>query len=209
MTTSCLIIQELRSLEVSNEAFNVRNACHPRVLTCHDRTFEAFVELGPDLRSNWKADRNDRVCIASQNIPLAASLTHSSNGASGIQVTTALQEVAGHVDHYARSRTWVAGNFNAALKDRQNTPMYISEDQRESFKDPKVYLRYRKELEDGFFRGFDGQLKDSETSKQLRQNFIEVIKKRTSERPELLENLVPDLFVPPSTCHVSFANCAP
>lgn len=34
------------------------------------------------------------------------------NGASGIQVTTELQKVADHVDHYARNRTWIAGSFN-------------------------------------------------------------------------------------------------
>lgn len=30
------------------------------------------------------------------------------NGASGIQVTTALQKVASRLDHYARNPTWIA-----------------------------------------------------------------------------------------------------
>lgn len=34
------------------------------------------------------------------------------NGASGIQVTTELQKLADHVDHYTRNRTWIAGSFN-------------------------------------------------------------------------------------------------
>lgn len=34
------------------------------------------------------------------------------NGASGVQVTTELQKLADHVDHYTRNRTWIAGSFN-------------------------------------------------------------------------------------------------
>ncbi|KAF2211349.1 hypothetical protein CERZMDRAFT_85517 [Cercospora zeae-maydis SCOH1-5] len=114
------------------------------------------------------------------------------NGASGIQVTTELQKMADHIDHYARNRTWIAGSFNPAIKDRQDTPMLFSQEQLESFKDPEQYLKYRKSLEDTFYRGFDSQLVDSEVTKHLRQNFIEAMRARTKNKPELLENLVPD-----------------
>jgi hypothetical protein len=73
--------------------------------------------------------------------------------------------------------------------------MPISKDEIESFKDPATYLKYRKRLEDGFFRGFDGQLKDSEKTKELAKTFVETMKQRTSESPGLLEKLVPD-FAP-------------
>ncbi|KAI5364040.1 Putative flavin monooxygenase, FAD/NAD(P)-binding domain superfamily [Septoria linicola] len=132
--------------------------------------------------SNWDPDFD----------PKGKRIATIGNGASGIQVTTELQKLAGQVDHYARNRTWIAGSFNPAVKDRQNTPMYFTDEQLESFKNPAQYLEYRKQLEDNFFRGFDSQLIDSDTTKDLRQNFIEAMRKRVVGKPGLLENLVPD-----------------
>ncbi|KXT10076.1 hypothetical protein AC579_2470 [Pseudocercospora musae] len=124
--------------------------------------------------------------------PAGKRIATIGNGASGIQVTTELQKVASHVDHYARNRTWIAGNFNPTLKERQNTPMHFSTEQLESFKDPASYLKYRKELEGNFFRGFDSQLRDSEATKETTKNFTEMMRKRLGDKPELLENLVPE-----------------
>ena len=109
------------------------------------------------------------------------------NGASGIQVTTELRKTAAHVDHYARSRTWIAGSFNPESKERQDTPMYISEEQKASFKDPKVYLKYRKDLEDTFWRAFAAQMADSDVSKKTRNNFVGLMKKRLVDDPSLLD----------------------
>jgi cation diffusion facilitator CzcD-associated flavoprotein CzcO len=88
--------------------------------------------------------------------PTGKRIATIGNGASGIQVTTALQKVAAHVDHYARNKSWIAGSFNPALKDRQETTMLFSKELLESFNDPATYLQWRKELENHFFRGFDG-----------------------------------------------------
>lgn len=70
------------------------------------------------------------------------------NGASGIQLVPEVQKVATHVDHYARSRTWIAGSIGG--RDRQAGPMYFSKEQLKDFEDPKKYLAYRKELEDTY-----------------------------------------------------------
>ncbi|THV71836.1 FAD/NAD(P)-binding domain-containing protein [Aureobasidium pullulans] len=114
------------------------------------------------------------------------------NGASGIQITPELQKVASHVDHYARSRTWIAGAFSPDAKDRQSTPMYIAQEQLKSFSDPKVYLEYRKKLEGSFWRNFDAQLRDSDLSKTSAQKFRELMGKRLADKPELLDHIVPD-----------------
>lgn len=82
--------------------------------------------------------------------------------------------------------------FYSAVKDRQDTPMYFDKNQLESFKDPVQYLKYRKELEDNFFRGFESQLVDSDVSKNLRSNFIEAMRKRTAAKPEIISGLIPD-----------------
>lgn len=73
--------------------------------------------------------------------------------------------------------------------------MLFSPEERASFQDSNAYLRYRKELEDNFFRGFDSQLIGSESSQNATKNFIEMMRKRLVSRPELLQNLIPD-FAP-------------
>ncbi|KAK5676000.1 hypothetical protein LTS10_011289 [Elasticomyces elasticus] len=114
------------------------------------------------------------------------------NGASGIQVTTELRKTAAHLDHYARSRTWIAGAFSPGSKDRQDAPMYFTLEQLEAFKDPREHLKYRKELEGKFWRNFEAQLADSEVSKTAASAFMELMRKRLVGRPDLLDKLVPD-----------------
>ncbi|KAK3656006.1 hypothetical protein LTR56_003137 [Elasticomyces elasticus] len=114
------------------------------------------------------------------------------NGASGIQVTTELRKTAAHLDHYARSRTWIAGAFSPGSKDRQDAPMYFTPEQLEAFKDPREHLKYRKELEGKFWRNFEAQLADSEVSKTAASAFMELMRKRLAGRPDLLDKLVPD-----------------
>lgn len=114
------------------------------------------------------------------------------NGASGIQVTTEIRKTAAHVDHYARSKTWIAGSFQPAAKERSDEPMYISEEQKQSFKDPDTYLQYRKGLEGTFWKAFSAQIADSETTKATTENFTELMRKRLVDDPSLLEKLVPD-----------------
>nr|OQO22108.1 hypothetical protein B0A51_12557 [Rachicladosporium sp. CCFEE 5018] len=114
------------------------------------------------------------------------------NGASGIQVTTEIRKVAAHVDHYARSRTWVAGSFQPGATDRKDTPIPMLQDQRETFEDPAVYLEYRKKKEGSFWRAFGAQLAGSESSKTARENFIELMRKRSVADPSLIDKLIPD-----------------
>ncbi|THY00783.1 FAD/NAD(P)-binding domain-containing protein [Aureobasidium pullulans] len=114
------------------------------------------------------------------------------NGASGIQVTPELQKVVSHVDHYARSPTWIAGSFNGSARERQATPLSFTPEELESFKDPATYLKFRKELEGPFFRRFDAVLRDSETSKNAARDFRELMRKRLVDKPELLDQIVPD-----------------
>lgn len=73
--------------------------------------------------------------------------------------------------------------------------MLFSADELASFRDPNTYLRYRKQLEDNFFRGFDSQLIGSESSQNATKNFVEMMRKRLVARSELLERLIPD-FAP-------------
>lgn len=113
------------------------------------------------------------------------------NGASGIQLVPNLQRVARHVDHYARNKTWIAASW--AGDERTFEPQYISQEQRDLFKkDPKEYLKFRKELEDKYWRRFTAFLRGSTESKEARQNFIDIMKQRLHKKPELLDSLIPD-----------------
>lgn len=113
------------------------------------------------------------------------------NGASGIQLTSHLQRVAGRLDHYARNKTWVTASF--AGDETSLDPIPISEEQREKFKtDPDEYLRFRKELESNYYRGFNGYLKGHASSQEQREKYTKLMNERLSKKPELIDALIPD-----------------
>ncbi|RKU46179.1 hypothetical protein DL546_008495 [Coniochaeta pulveracea] len=57
-----------------------------------------------------------------------------------------------------------------------------------------IYLKYRKGVEQNFWRGFDGWLKDSHSNNEARQDLISHITERlvSVDRPGLVNDLVPD-----------------
>ncbi|OIW24555.1 FAD/NAD(P)-binding domain-containing protein [Coniochaeta ligniaria NRRL 30616] len=112
------------------------------------------------------------------------------NGASGIQLVANLQPVVAHLDHYARNRTWIAASW--AGDERTLEPQPISDEQKKSFEDPEVYLKFRKELENKYWRRFATFFKDHPDNQALRDNFTKIMRKRLAKKPELLEDIVPD-----------------
>lgn len=113
------------------------------------------------------------------------------NGASGVQVVPNLQPKVKHLDHYARSPTWIAGAFAGTL-ERQLEPTPYSAEQLESFQDPAKYHEFRKELESTFWRRYETQLKGTKESAQAITDFRNLMAKRLEAKPELLEQIVPD-----------------
>jgi cation diffusion facilitator CzcD-associated flavoprotein CzcO len=113
------------------------------------------------------------------------------NGASGVQVVPNIQRKVEHLDHYARSPTWIAGAFAGSL-ERQLEPTPYSAEQLEQFKDPAKYHEFRKELESTFWRRYETQLKDTKESAQAIVDFRALMAKRLEAKPELLEQIVPD-----------------
>lgn len=111
------------------------------------------------------------------------------NGASGIQLVPNLQRSVARLDHYARSKTWIAASW--AGDERTLEPQPISEEKKASFKDEETYLAFRKTMEDKYWRRFNTFLK-GEANDNLRQFFIETMRSRVSKKPELLDSLVPD-----------------
>ncbi|RMZ81288.1 hypothetical protein DV737_g2550, partial [Chaetothyriales sp. CBS 132003] len=111
------------------------------------------------------------------------------NGASGIQVVPTLQRLAKHVDHYARNKTWIAASW--AGDERTFEPQWIPEDKKQSFADPEVYIKFRKELESKYWRRFPSTFRNSAQNSEMRERFINIMSKRTQDDPELVKSLIP------------------
>lgn len=123
--------------------------------------------------------------------PIGKRVAVIGNGASGVQVVPNLQPVVKHLDHYARSGTWIAGAFAGSL-ERHVEPIHYSAEQLESFQDPEKYHVFRKELESTFWRRYETQLKGTKESAQAVVDFKKLMAKRLEAKPELLDDIVPD-----------------
>jgi cation diffusion facilitator CzcD-associated flavoprotein CzcO len=124
--------------------------------------------------------------------PVGKTVAVIGNGASGIQVVPQLQKVAKHLDHYARSPTWIAGSFGGEGSGRTLEPKYYPEELLRSFKDdPEKYHQFRKELESKFYKRFATVFRGSENEK-LKGEFKTLMAERLKKKPELLDVLVPD-----------------
>lgn len=112
------------------------------------------------------------------------------NGASGIQVVTNIQPKVARLDHYARSKTWVSASFSG---DATSTiPKPFSKELRKSFENPATYTTWRKELEDKYWRGFEGFLKGSDANREFRNTITKFMKEHSSKKPEILDSIIPD-----------------
>ncbi|KKY35375.1 putative 4-hydroxyacetophenone monooxygenase [Diaporthe ampelina] len=129
--------------------------------------------------SNWDPDFD----------PTGKRVAVIGNGASGIQLVANLQRKVSRLDHYARSKTWIAASW--AGDERTLEPQPIPDEKKKALEDPQSYLAFRKELEDKYWRKFATFLK-GEANDNARQFFTETMKARLSKKPELFEQLVPD-----------------
>jgi cation diffusion facilitator CzcD-associated flavoprotein CzcO len=100
-----------------------------------------------------------------------------------------LQRKVARLDHYARSKTWIAASW--AGDERTLEPQPIPDEKKKYLKDPETYLAFRKKLEDKYWRKYETFLKGP-ANDNVRQFFTETMKARLAKKPELLEDLVPD-----------------
>ena len=114
------------------------------------------------------------------------------NGASGIQIVPNIQPLVKRLDHYARSKTWIAGSFGGEGPGRRLEPNYYDPEQLKSFEDPEKYYQFRKELESKFYRRLGTVFKDTKANEVLRAEFKKLMAERLKKKPELLDEIVPD-----------------
>jgi cation diffusion facilitator CzcD-associated flavoprotein CzcO len=177
-----LNIEDLKSHEDEVERFDILITAIGRFNAWKLPDYPGIEEYQGHLRhsSNWDPNFD----------PTGKTVAVIGNGASGIQVVPELQKVVQHLDHYARSRTWIAGSIGG--HDRKVEPMYISSEQLKEFEHPAAHLEYRKKLEDTYWRRFAGLFKNSTANNSARQDFKELMRKRLDKRPDLLDAIVPD-----------------
>lgn len=109
------------------------------------------------------------------------------NGASGIQILPPLQKVVKHLEHYARSPTWIAGSFGG-----EDSEGLLSKERPPESRDAAKYHEYRKDLESKFFRRFGSIFKDGEKNAALRTTFTKLMADRLNGDNELLSAIVPE-----------------
>ncbi|KAJ5684011.1 uncharacterized protein N7477_000356 [Penicillium maclennaniae] len=133
--------------------------------------------------SNW----NHTIDLKGKRIALIG------NGASGLQVLPSIEPIASHIDHYARNPTWIADSFSSGSTGvRRLEPNTFSEAQLESFKDPNEYLKYRTEVEKGYFQRFGAIFKDTPENQELREKWTSIMLHRFSAKPDLKDKILPD-----------------
>ncbi|KAK7221611.1 hypothetical protein V2G26_009614 [Clonostachys chloroleuca] len=125
--------------------------------------------------------------------PAGKNIAIIGNGSSGMQLLPQLQKVAGRIDHYARSPTWVAGSFGGEKIDKEKK---VPPEVQATFDDPEAYLAYRKEIENRSFSGYGNIMKDSDKVEAGRQRFTQIMKSRLGDRIDVLEAITPEF--PPS-----------
>jgi cation diffusion facilitator CzcD-associated flavoprotein CzcO len=127
--------------------------------------------------------------------PTGKTIAVIGNGASGIQVVPNLQRIAKHIDHYARSPTWLASSFAGEGQGRNLEPNLYSKEVVESFEDPETYLKWRKELEGRFYGRFGAIFRGSDKNDAMRSDLQKLMAERLAKKPELLKEILPD-FAP-------------
>jgi cation diffusion facilitator CzcD-associated flavoprotein CzcO len=179
-----LSIENLTSDEISEESFDVVITAVGRFNAWRLPDYPGIKDFQGHLRhsSNWDPNFD----------PAGKTVAVIGNGASGIQVVPSLQKVVKHLDHYARSKTWIAGSFGGEGSGRTLEPKYYAEELLKSFDDPDTYFKFRKELESKFYQQFKTLFKGSKENAGLREDFTKLMSDRLKKKPELLDEIVPD-----------------
>ena len=128
--------------------------------------------------------------------PKGQTIALIGNGSTGIQILPSILDSAKKIYVLLRSRTWVT----PALAQRFAGPpgtnkVFTKEEMEEWSTDPQKYLAYRKEIENELNVRFRLYLKDSQAQKMGKKMTTDQMTARLSEKPELVDDLLPDFAV--------------
>ncbi|KAI0973585.1 hypothetical protein F4678DRAFT_405099 [Xylaria arbuscula] len=119
------------------------------------------------------------------------------NGASGQQLVPNIINDVTHIDHYVRSKTWVApiyaGNLFSAQAGQPGGPKYSDEERKRYHDDPAAYLEHRRKLELEFHKSHRGvDVIGSQANENLRKRIVETMLERLDGDEEWLARVIPD-----------------
>lgn len=118
------------------------------------------------------------------------------NGSSGIQVTAAVQKVAGHVSAFIRSPTWITANLGSRfIQQGQSNVYYDDEQQRKWGENPEEYLAYRKEIEQELNFRFPLYVRGTKLQDMAREFTTKDMRAKLAAKPELADILLPSFAV--------------
>ncbi|CAL5867470.1 uncharacterized protein PFLUO_LOCUS1689 [Penicillium psychrofluorescens] len=114
------------------------------------------------------------------------------NGSSGIQVTAAVQKVAGHVSAYIRSPTWITANLGSRFIG-QGVPnlTYDDEQQKEWAEKPEEYLKLRKEIEQELNFRFPLFVRGTQFQQMAKNFTTKDMRAKLEKKAELADVLIP------------------
>ncbi|KAI0319936.1 FAD/NAD-P-binding domain-containing protein [Amylostereum chailletii] len=123
------------------------------------------------------------------------------NGASGIQVVSALQPKVKSLTNFIRGRTWISVSFAVPKlfellgREAQSTDYSFTDEHREAFKDPAYYEKFRHTVESDLNSATSASIRGSPMQLAVKEAFAAEMAKRTASKPELAEKIVPEFAV--------------
>jgi cation diffusion facilitator CzcD-associated flavoprotein CzcO len=116
-------------------------------------------------------------------------------GSSGIQIVPNIRPHVHRLHHYVRGRTWIAtpmGMDQIIKRGVEGENFDYDADEIKGWQDDRQsYLKYRKAIEKSVQSGSQVALRGSEVQAIARQIFSDLMAKRLSKKPELLQHFLP------------------
>ncbi|OQD75619.1 hypothetical protein PENDEC_c006G03066 [Penicillium decumbens] len=117
------------------------------------------------------------------------------NGSSGIQIVPGILPKVTHIDHYVRSQTWISPTFARKHVDERGKGLenftFTPEEIEEFKRDHSKYQEFRKDVELALQSIHGATLIGNPVQVGAREVFVENMKRRLANKPELLDELVP------------------
>ncbi|KAJ7082429.1 FAD/NAD-binding domain-containing protein [Mycena belliarum] len=123
------------------------------------------------------------------------------NGASGIQIVTALQPKIKRLVNYARAKTWIAPTFGIGVvntflgRDDADSSLTFTDENRQKLKDPVQFKAFRHAVERDMNSIHYLVIRESAAQKWAKEAFQAHMIQQTAKKPELLEKILPEWSV--------------
>ncbi|TFK24264.1 FAD/NAD(P)-binding domain-containing protein [Coprinopsis marcescibilis] len=116
---------------------------------------------------------------------------------SAAQIVPSLQPIVSKLVNYGRSKTWVVAPFGhdkvqELAKNPRATDYYFTDEDKEAFKDPAIYTKFRKEIEQRMQSGYPLLFRGSPMQQHVRNMATQMMKQKLAKKPEIAEALIPD-----------------